>query len=53
MMIERLLVVSCHEVLSAVVMKKLKLKLRPTVSRPVYRGVELPAGTRDQIFFLY
>jgi hypothetical protein len=32
---------------------EVELKLRPTVSRPVYRGVEPPSGTHDQIFFLY
>jgi hypothetical protein len=30
---------------------EVEVKLRPPVSRPVYRGVELPSGTHDQIFF--
>jgi hypothetical protein len=28
-----------------------EVKLRPTIIRPVYRGVGLPPGTQDQIFF--
>jgi hypothetical protein len=31
---------------------KLKLNLRPAVSRPVCLGVRRPSGTRDQFFFL-
>jgi hypothetical protein len=31
---------------------EVELKLRPTVSRPVYLGVRRPSGTRDQFFFL-
>jgi hypothetical protein len=31
---------------------EVKVKLRPTVSRPVRLGVRRPSGTRDQLFFL-
>jgi hypothetical protein len=31
---------------------EVKVKLRPTVSRPVHLGVRHPSGTRDQFFFL-
>jgi hypothetical protein len=31
---------------------KVKVTLRPTVSRPVRHGVRLPSRTRDQFFFL-
>jgi hypothetical protein len=30
---------------------EVEVKLRPTVSRPVYRGVELPSVTHENIFF--
>jgi hypothetical protein len=31
---------------------KVKVTLRPTISRPVRLGVRRPSGTRDQFFFL-
>jgi hypothetical protein len=31
---------------------KVKVTLRPTISRPVRHGVRRPSGTRDQFFFL-
>jgi hypothetical protein len=31
-------------------MLEVEVKVRPTVNRPVYLGVWLPSGTRDQIF---
>jgi hypothetical protein len=31
---------------------KVKVTLRPTISRPVRHGVRRPSGTRDQAFFL-
>jgi hypothetical protein len=31
---------------------KVKVTLRPTISRPVLLGVRRPSGTRDQFFFL-
>jgi hypothetical protein len=35
-----------------IVQLKVKVTLRPTVSRPVRLGVRRPSGTRDQFFFL-
>jgi hypothetical protein len=35
-----------------VVEVKVKVTLRPTVSRPVRLGVRRPSGIRDQFFFL-
>jgi hypothetical protein len=32
---------------------KVKVTLRPTVSRPVRLDVRHPSGTRDQLFFLF
>jgi hypothetical protein len=32
--------------------EEVKVKIRPTVSRPVHLGVGHPSGTRDQFFFL-
>jgi hypothetical protein len=32
---------------------KVKVTLRPTISRPVRLGVRRPSGTRDQFFFLH
>jgi hypothetical protein len=36
----------------SIVEDKVRVTLRPTVSRPVRLGVRHPSGTRDQFFFL-
>jgi hypothetical protein len=38
--------------MSSPIKVKVKLTLRPTVSRPVSLGVRPPSGNRDQFFFL-
>jgi hypothetical protein len=32
-------------------LKRVEVKFRPMVNRPVYLGVGLPSGTHDQSFF--
>jgi hypothetical protein len=32
---------------------EVEVKLRPTVSRPVYFGAGLPSGAHDQVFVFY
>jgi hypothetical protein len=46
---------SPHALLTKVallIVVKVEVILRPTVSRPVRLGVRHPAGTRDQFYFL-
>jgi hypothetical protein len=40
------------EFLNSLVIVKVKVTLRPTISRPVHLGVRRPSETRDQFFYL-
>jgi hypothetical protein len=42
----------CTQIYISVIQVKVKVTLRPTISRPVCLGVRRPSGTRNQFFFL-